>query len=162
MVTAALERAQALAPEDGRIVDLTARTTATGGRELGVLEQLFGNLLSERGPDVLAHLDLARGDGDKTVLGDVDPCRQVVRRLPARGRATRLLSERRGDAQADEDAASDDLEEISAIDVEVMERARDLVLEKLGPRVVAGAFAHPAAPLRIACAALRTAERMRG
>jgi outer membrane protein assembly factor BamE (lipoprotein component of BamABCDE complex) len=32
--------------EDGRIVDLTARTTATGGRELGVLEQLFGNLLN--------------------------------------------------------------------------------------------------------------------
>lgn len=32
--------------EDGRIVNLTARTTETGGRELGVLEQLFGNLLN--------------------------------------------------------------------------------------------------------------------
>jgi outer membrane protein assembly factor BamE (lipoprotein component of BamABCDE complex) len=32
--------------EDGRIVDLTARTTDTGGRQLGVLEQLFGNLLN--------------------------------------------------------------------------------------------------------------------
>lgn len=32
--------------EDGRIVSLTARTTETGGRELGVLEQLFGNLLN--------------------------------------------------------------------------------------------------------------------
>ncbi len=32
--------------EDGRIVNLTARTTETGGRTLGVLEQLFGNLLN--------------------------------------------------------------------------------------------------------------------
>lgn len=32
--------------EDGRIVNLTARTTDTGGRQLGVLEQLFGNLLN--------------------------------------------------------------------------------------------------------------------
>ena len=32
--------------EDGRIIDLTTRTTETGGRELGVLEQLFGNILN--------------------------------------------------------------------------------------------------------------------
>jgi outer membrane protein assembly factor BamE (lipoprotein component of BamABCDE complex) len=32
--------------EDGRIIDLTDRTTETGGRQLGVLEQLFGNLLN--------------------------------------------------------------------------------------------------------------------
>lgn len=32
--------------EDGKIVELTPRTTDTGGRELGVLEQLFGNLLN--------------------------------------------------------------------------------------------------------------------
>ena len=32
--------------EDGRIVNLTVRTTETGGRTLGVLEQLFGNLLT--------------------------------------------------------------------------------------------------------------------
>jgi len=32
--------------EDGRIVNLTTRTTETGGRQLGVLEQLFGNLLT--------------------------------------------------------------------------------------------------------------------
>lgn len=32
--------------EDGRIIDLTTRTTETGGREMGVLEQLFGNLLN--------------------------------------------------------------------------------------------------------------------
>ena len=32
--------------EDGRIINLTTRTTATGGRELSVLEQLFGNLLN--------------------------------------------------------------------------------------------------------------------
>ena len=31
--------------EQGRIVELTARTTDTGGRQLGVVEQLFGNLL---------------------------------------------------------------------------------------------------------------------
>jgi outer membrane protein assembly factor BamE (lipoprotein component of BamABCDE complex) len=31
---------------DGRIVDLTNRTTETGGRTLGVLEQLFGNILN--------------------------------------------------------------------------------------------------------------------
>ncbi|MBP7240480.1 outer membrane protein assembly factor BamE [Amaricoccus sp.] len=30
----------------GRIVELEARTTDTGGRQLGVLEQLFGNLLN--------------------------------------------------------------------------------------------------------------------
>ncbi len=32
--------------ERGRIVELTARTTDTGGRQLGVLEQLFGNILN--------------------------------------------------------------------------------------------------------------------
>ncbi|MBA3324726.1 MAG: outer membrane protein assembly factor BamE [Rhodobacteraceae bacterium] len=32
--------------EEGRIVSLTSRTTETGGRELGVLEQLFGNILN--------------------------------------------------------------------------------------------------------------------
>ena len=32
--------------EDGKIVNLTARTTETGGREMGVLEQLFGNILN--------------------------------------------------------------------------------------------------------------------
>ena len=32
--------------EDGRIIDLEDRTTETGGREMGVLEQLFGNILN--------------------------------------------------------------------------------------------------------------------
>lgn len=32
--------------EDGRIVNLSTRVTETGGRELGVLEQLFGNILN--------------------------------------------------------------------------------------------------------------------
>lgn len=32
--------------EDGRIVNLTTRVTETGGRQLGVLEQLFGNILN--------------------------------------------------------------------------------------------------------------------
>lgn len=32
--------------EDGRVIDLEERTTETGGREMGVLEQLFGNLLN--------------------------------------------------------------------------------------------------------------------
>jgi outer membrane protein assembly factor BamE (lipoprotein component of BamABCDE complex) len=32
--------------EDGRIVNLTTRTTGTGGRQMGVVEQLFGNLLN--------------------------------------------------------------------------------------------------------------------
>lgn len=32
--------------EDGKIVNLTTRTTETGGREMGVLEQLFGNILN--------------------------------------------------------------------------------------------------------------------
>ncbi len=32
--------------EHGRIVALTTRTTDTGGRTMGVLEQLFGNLLN--------------------------------------------------------------------------------------------------------------------
>jgi outer membrane protein assembly factor BamE (lipoprotein component of BamABCDE complex) len=31
---------------DGRIVDLADDTTQTGGRQLGVLEQLFGNILN--------------------------------------------------------------------------------------------------------------------
>ena len=31
---------------DGHIVNLETRTTETGGRELGVLEQLFGNILN--------------------------------------------------------------------------------------------------------------------
>lgn len=31
---------------DGRIVNLTTRTTETGGRTLSILEQLFGNLLT--------------------------------------------------------------------------------------------------------------------
>jgi outer membrane protein assembly factor BamE (lipoprotein component of BamABCDE complex) len=32
--------------EQGRLVQLTARTTDTGGRQLGIVEQLFGNLLN--------------------------------------------------------------------------------------------------------------------
>ena len=32
--------------QDGRIVNLSVETTGTGGREMGVLEQLFGNLLN--------------------------------------------------------------------------------------------------------------------
>ena len=32
--------------QDGRVVNLTTRTTETGGRQLGILEQLFGNLLN--------------------------------------------------------------------------------------------------------------------
>ncbi len=32
--------------KDGRIVNLSVDTTTTGGREMGVLEQLFGNLLN--------------------------------------------------------------------------------------------------------------------
>lgn len=32
--------------EDGRIINLTARTTETGGRQLGILEQIFGNILN--------------------------------------------------------------------------------------------------------------------
>lgn len=32
--------------QDGRIVNLSIETTGTGGREMGVLEQLFGNLLN--------------------------------------------------------------------------------------------------------------------
>jgi outer membrane protein assembly factor BamE (lipoprotein component of BamABCDE complex) len=31
---------------DGRVINLTTRTTETGGRQLGVLEQLFGNILN--------------------------------------------------------------------------------------------------------------------
>jgi len=32
--------------EDGRVINLETRTTETGGREMGVLEQLFGNVLN--------------------------------------------------------------------------------------------------------------------
>jgi outer membrane protein assembly factor BamE (lipoprotein component of BamABCDE complex) len=32
--------------QDGRIVNLETRTTDTGGRQMGMLEQLFGNLLN--------------------------------------------------------------------------------------------------------------------
>ncbi len=39
-------RAPATGSRTGRVIDLTTRTTGTGGRELGVLEQLFGNLLN--------------------------------------------------------------------------------------------------------------------
>ncbi len=39
--------------EDGRVVNLTTRTTETGGRTLGVLEQLFGNLLNIDAQQVL-------------------------------------------------------------------------------------------------------------
>jgi outer membrane protein assembly factor BamE (lipoprotein component of BamABCDE complex) len=31
--------------EDGRVINLTSRTTDTAGRQMGILEQLFGNLL---------------------------------------------------------------------------------------------------------------------
>lgn len=31
--------------KDGRVVNLATETTETGGQQLGVLEQLFGNLL---------------------------------------------------------------------------------------------------------------------
>ena len=39
--------------EDGRVINLTTRTTETGGRTLGVLEQLFGNLLNIDAEQVL-------------------------------------------------------------------------------------------------------------
>jgi outer membrane protein assembly factor BamE (lipoprotein component of BamABCDE complex) len=39
--------------EDGRVVNLTTRTTETGGRTLGVLEQLFSNLLNIDAEQVL-------------------------------------------------------------------------------------------------------------
>jgi outer membrane protein assembly factor BamE (lipoprotein component of BamABCDE complex) len=32
--------------KDGRVIDLETRTTGTGGREMSVVEQLFGNLLN--------------------------------------------------------------------------------------------------------------------
>lgn len=32
--------------EQGRVINLTTRTTDTGGRQLGILEQLFGNILN--------------------------------------------------------------------------------------------------------------------
>ncbi len=32
--------------EDGRVINLTTRTTETSGRQMGVLEQLFGNILN--------------------------------------------------------------------------------------------------------------------
>ena len=32
--------------QDGRVIDLETRTTGTGGREMGIVEQLFGNLLN--------------------------------------------------------------------------------------------------------------------
>ena len=32
--------------EDGRVVNLATRTTDTGGRQMGMLEQLFGNMLN--------------------------------------------------------------------------------------------------------------------
>jgi len=35
--------------EDGRVVALTTRVTETGGRELGVIEQLFGNITNLTG-----------------------------------------------------------------------------------------------------------------
>lgn len=35
--------------EDGRIVTLTTRVTETGGRELGIIEQLFGNIANLTG-----------------------------------------------------------------------------------------------------------------
>jgi outer membrane protein assembly factor BamE (lipoprotein component of BamABCDE complex) len=35
--------------EDGRVVALTTRVTETGGRELGVIEQIFGNLANLTG-----------------------------------------------------------------------------------------------------------------
>lgn len=32
--------------QDGRVIDLETRTTGTGGREMSIVEQLFGNLLN--------------------------------------------------------------------------------------------------------------------
>ncbi len=32
--------------EDGRVINLTTRITETGGRQMGALEQLFGNILN--------------------------------------------------------------------------------------------------------------------
>lgn len=44
--TGAVTGVEKFGVEQGRLVELTARTTDTGGRQLGVLEQLFGNLLN--------------------------------------------------------------------------------------------------------------------
>lgn len=32
--------------QDGRVIDLESRTTGTGGRQMSIVEQLFGNLLN--------------------------------------------------------------------------------------------------------------------
>jgi outer membrane protein assembly factor BamE (lipoprotein component of BamABCDE complex) len=40
--------------EDGQVVNLTTRVTETGGRQMGVLEQLFGNLLNIDAAQVMA------------------------------------------------------------------------------------------------------------
>ncbi len=92
--------------------------------------QLFGDLLRERGADVLAELDLAGEGRDAPVLADMEPRGDVLREVAEKAAAAGFLRERAGDREADEDAAAESLEERAAVGVEDVE-AVDFVLGEL-------------------------------
>ncbi len=104
--------------------------------------ELLGDLLRERGPDVLADLDLAGEDGHLAVLVDVEPGGEVLRELlGGPPRAAGLLGGELGRGDADGQAAAEELEEAAAVEVEPVE-GRDLLLGELGVDVDVGAAAH--------------------
>ena len=120
--------------------------------------ELLGDLLRERGPDVLADLDLAGEDGDLAVLVDVEPGGEVLRELLHLACAAGLLGGELGRGDADGQAAAEELEEAAAVEGEPVE-GRDLLLGELGVDVDVGAAAHLDPLLR---ATDWTAARIRG
>ena len=107
---------------------LAAEGALVEGRQVGVAHdhgdgaernhQLVGDLLGERGADVLANLDLAGEDGNAVVGGDVNPGGDVVGYLLAAAKsaaAARFLGQ--GFAgEADQQAAAKKLEEGAAVE----------------------------------------------
>ena len=98
--------------------------------------QLLGDLLRERGPDVLPHLDLAGEDGDAALGVDREPRGEVLRQLVFVARAAaRFLGERDGFGSDgdDENPSAEKAQEASAVEREPVEE-RDDVLVELGRR----------------------------
>src|SRR5262249_24439305 len=122
--------------------------------------ELLGHLLGERGADVLADLDLTGEHRDAALLADVEPGGHLLRQLPASGPAAGLLARRRRRPEADEHAASQDLEEGAPVALEPVKPALDLVLCELGTGIER--LSHRTEPFFVAEAARRTASRMRG
>ena len=122
--------------------------------------QLFGHLLRERRPNVLAHLHFPGEHLYRAIGGNVQPGAQVLgQRMLAKASAG-FLRQRSGIRKANEQPAAEDLQKSAAIQLPSARRSRRAALEEFTLEL--GARAHRVAPSVPACAARLIAARMRG